>query len=53
LPKPRTEASCSKIVPRTYVSPDKEMRALVFPTDISLDTTPDMESRVSSVRAAA
>jgi hypothetical protein len=46
LPKPRTEASCSKIVPQTYVSSDKEMRALVFPTDISLDTTPDMESRV-------
>jgi len=46
LPKPRAEASCRKIVPQIYVSPDKAMRALVFPTDISLDTTPDMESRI-------
>jgi hypothetical protein len=28
------------------VSPDKAMRAVIFPADISLDTTPDMESRV-------
>jgi hypothetical protein len=46
LPKPRAEASCREIVPQVHMSPDKAMRALVFPTDISLDTTPDMESRV-------
>jgi hypothetical protein len=29
-----------------FVSPDKTMRAVVVPADVSLDTTPDMESRV-------
>jgi hypothetical protein len=46
LSKPRPEASCQYVVPRIFVSPDKEMRALVFPADVLLDATPDMESRV-------
>ncbi|HEY7297523.1 MAG TPA: hypothetical protein VH684_06255 [Xanthobacteraceae bacterium] len=46
LTKPRPEASCRYVVPQIFVSPDKTMRALVFPADISLDATPDMESRV-------
>jgi hypothetical protein len=46
LATPRPEASCWNLVPQIFVSPDKTMRALVLPTDVSLDTTPDMESRV-------
>ena len=46
LSKPRPEGSCREIVPEIFVSPDKLLRALVLPADISLDTTPDMESRV-------
>jgi hypothetical protein len=46
LSTPRPEESCRNVVPEVFVSPDKTMRALVVPADISLDTTPDMESRV-------
>ena len=46
LSKPRPEASCRYVVPQIFVSPDKEMRALVFPVDVLLDATPDLESRV-------
>jgi hypothetical protein len=46
LSKPRAEGSCRYVVPWIFVSPDKEMRALVYPADVLLDTTPDMESRV-------
>src|SRR5262249_54971306 len=46
LPKPRPEASCLLVIPRIYVSPDKALRASVLPVDVSLDATPDMESRV-------
>jgi hypothetical protein len=42
----RAESSCSNVKPRIYPSPDGTLRALVFPVDISLDATPDMESRV-------
>jgi hypothetical protein len=42
----RPESSCSDAKPRIYPSPDRALRALVFPVDISLDATPDMESRV-------
>jgi hypothetical protein len=42
----RAEASCRDVVPQIFVSPDKALRALVFPVDVSLDATPDMESRV-------
>jgi hypothetical protein len=42
----RAESSCTDLKPRIYPSPDGALRALVFPVDISLDATPDMESRV-------
>ena len=46
LPSPRPEASCSNVKPKIYPSPDGTLRALVFPVDISLHATPDMESRL-------
>jgi hypothetical protein len=46
LPAPRPESSCSNVKPMIYASPDGALRALVFPVDISLYATPDMESRV-------
>lgn len=46
LPIPRPESSCSDVKPQIYPSPDGALRALVFPVDISLYATPDMESRV-------
>ena len=42
----RPESSCTDAKPRVYPSPDGALRALVFPVDVSLDATPDMESRV-------
>src|SRR5262245_10148671 len=46
LPIPRPQSSCSDVKPRIYPSPDGVLRALVFPVDVSLYATPDMESRV-------
>jgi hypothetical protein len=46
LPKPRPEASCLQVLQQVYASPDKALRALVLPVDVSLYATPDMESRV-------
>jgi hypothetical protein len=46
LKTPRPETSCFDVAPRIFVSPDKELRAAVLPVDVSLYTTPDMESRV-------
>jgi hypothetical protein len=43
---PRPESSCSNVKPVIYTSPDGALRALVFPVDVSLYATPDMESRV-------
>jgi hypothetical protein len=37
---------CSNVKPRVYPSPDGALRAVVYPVDISLNATPDMESRV-------
>jgi hypothetical protein len=51
LPKPRPEASCRNVAPQVFPSPDKALRALVLPVDVSLYATPDMESRVV-IRAA-
>jgi hypothetical protein len=48
----RPELGCSNVKPRIYPSPDGTLRAVVFPVDISLDATPDMESRVV-IRARA
>jgi hypothetical protein len=46
LPTPRLEMDCQTLTPELFVSPDKATHALVYPTDISLYATPDMESRV-------
>src|SRR5215471_15985030 len=46
LPRPRPESSCGDVKPQIYPSPDGALRALVFPVDVSLHATPDMESRV-------
>ncbi len=41
LKTPRPEASCLDVAPRVFVSPDKELRAVVLPVDVSLYATPD------------
>jgi hypothetical protein len=46
LSTPRPEGSCRNTPAEVFVSPDKTLRALVVGADVSLDTTPDMESRV-------
>ncbi len=46
LSKPRGELSCLDIKPQIYRSPDGTLHAVVLAADISLDDTPDMESRV-------
>jgi hypothetical protein len=46
LPKPRPEASCQNVKTQIFVAPDKATHAQIFPADISLYATPDMESRV-------
>jgi len=46
LQKPRPETSCQTVTPEIFISPDKAMHASVLPVDVSLYTTPDMESRV-------
>jgi hypothetical protein len=46
LRNPRAESSCSNVKPAIYASPDGALRALVFPVDVSLYATPDMESRI-------
>ena len=46
LSTPRPEGSCRNIPPEVFVAPDKTLRAVVVGADISLDTTPDMESCV-------
>ena len=47
LTTPRLETSCIDVKPEIYPSPDRAMRAVVFPVDIDLNATPDMESRVA------
>src|SRR5580693_2396675 len=46
LSTPRQEQSCQIVVPQVFDSPDGKIHALVYPDDISLYATPDMESRV-------
>jgi len=46
LRNPRPESSCSNVKPAIYASPDGALRALVFPVDVSLYATPDMESHI-------
>lgn len=47
LPTPREESSCASVKAQSYPSPDAAALALVFPVDIDLYATPDMESRVA------
>lgn len=51
LSTPRPETSCQTILAKVFPSPDSKTRATVLPADISLNATPDMESRVV-IRAA-
>jgi len=44
---PRDESSCETVKPQSFPSPDAALQALVFPVDIDLHATPDMESRVA------
>lgn len=46
LSSPRPKDSCQNLKPQTYISPDKKLKAEIFPADTSLNDTPDMESRV-------
>ncbi len=46
LPTPRAEGSCLTVKPQVYPSPDKALRAVVFPVGMELQATPDIESRV-------
>jgi hypothetical protein len=46
LNAPRPEGSCLTIKPQVYPSPDKALRAIVFPIGMDLHATPDIESRV-------
>jgi hypothetical protein len=46
LSAPRPKDSCQNLTPKTYTSPDKKLKAEIFPADLSLNDTPDMESRV-------
>ncbi len=46
LPTPRPETSCQTILAKIHPSPDRKLHATVLPAEVSLDATPDMESRV-------
>ena len=46
LPTPRPENSCATVISKIHASPDKKLHATVLPAKISLNATPDMESRV-------
>lgn len=46
LPKPRPQTSCLDLKPQIFVSPDQRTIVSVLAVDVSLNATPDMESRV-------
>jgi hypothetical protein len=46
LSTPRPEDSCLTVNPRVYPSPDRALRAVVWPVGMALHATPDIESRV-------
>jgi hypothetical protein len=46
LSTPRPEGSCLMIKPQVFPSPDKALRAIVWPVGMDLHATPDIESRV-------
>jgi hypothetical protein len=47
LAKPRPENNCLTAKPEVYPSPDKALRAVVYPVGLTLYATPDIESRVA------
>jgi hypothetical protein len=46
LPTPRAEESCLTLRPQVHPSPDKALRAVIFPVGMDLHASPDIESRV-------
>jgi hypothetical protein len=46
LSTPRPEGSCADTLTKILASPNKKLHASVLPVDVSLNATPDMESRV-------
>ena len=52
LSKPRPPGSCADVKPEVFPAPDQRTVAEVFPADVSLYATPDMESRIVMIRAA-
>lgn len=42
----RAEGSCLGVTPQIIEAPDRSFRAVIYPAEVSLDATPDMESRV-------
>jgi hypothetical protein len=46
LDKPRAEGSCLGVKPEVHPSPDKALRAVVFPVGMDLHASPDIESRI-------
>ncbi len=41
----RLEGSCANTLVKIFASPNKKLHATVLPVDVSLNATPDMESR--------
>src|SRR4051812_46610531 len=46
LKSPRAEGSCLTLKPHVLPSPDRALRAIVFPVGMDLHASPDIESRV-------
>jgi hypothetical protein len=46
LATPRAEGTCLTLKPQVDASPDKTLRAIVFPVGMDLHASPDIESRV-------
>ena len=42
----RPEMSCANVAPQIIEAPNRALRMVIYPAEISLDATPDMESRV-------
>ena len=42
----RPEMSCTNVAPQILEAPNRALRAVIYSADISLDATPDMESRI-------
>ena len=46
LSTPRPEGSCLTMRPEVHISPDRALRAVVFPVGMDLNASPDIESRI-------